>query len=175
MDLRLAVGVLGGFLIVAGAAWPIVKVSHPVKSVKNWLYFVGGVLLLWYAWLGYLAGGPVFYVFFEIFLNIVGVLMLAGLEKKKWGSWLVGLCGAVFLIWSLLLFEDYTTGVFVVGLTVVGVAYVLKGGTALRNFTLAVGALLIALFSYFVGDAVFLWLNLLTAGFAGWHGWRLRN
>ena len=64
MDYVFWIGVLGSLILVVGAGWPIVKERiHPFKSVKNWLFAVGGLMMLLFAILGYLQGGPVFFVF----------------------------------------------------------------------------------------------------------------
>lgn len=39
-------GIGGAGVLVVGAAYPDKKVSHPVKSIKNWLFAVGGLVRL---------------------------------------------------------------------------------------------------------------------------------
>ena len=50
MDYIFLAGLIGSLTLVTGAAWPEMKVKkHPVKSVKNWLFAIGGLIMLIYA------------------------------------------------------------------------------------------------------------------------------
>jgi len=68
-DPTFLVGFLGALILVGGAAYPIEKVPHPAKSVKNWLFAIGSLCMLGYALLNYIAGGTIFFVILQIFIN----------------------------------------------------------------------------------------------------------
>ena len=64
-------GVIGSLVLVTGVAWPTGSTKkHPVKSTKNWLFAIGGLLMFAYATLGYLEGGPIFFVILQILVGI---------------------------------------------------------------------------------------------------------
>ena len=69
-------GVLGGVILVAGAAWPPGKSKVAWKSVKNWLFAIGGLTMLAYSALNYMDGVPIFYLFLQLFVNVTSVMML---------------------------------------------------------------------------------------------------
>ena len=67
MDYIFWIGIVGSLILVTGAALPEpVGKIHPVKSLKNWLFTGGGVLMFAYALLNYLGGGPVFFLFLPV-------------------------------------------------------------------------------------------------------------
>ena len=76
-DLPFIIGVLGSLVLVTGAAWPELKsITHPAKSIKNWLLAMGALLMLSYTVLGYLGGGPVFFIFLQILAVFASTLMM---------------------------------------------------------------------------------------------------
>lgn len=123
MDTTFITGLIGSIVLVAGAAWPMEKVKHPILSIKNWLFLVGGLLMLAYAILNYyLNQAPFFFVIFEIFLAFTAVLMMANTDDRL-DTILVTIATIGFVIWSIMLFEDYGTIVFIVGLSTIGLGY----------------------------------------------------
>lgn len=57
MDTTLAVGILGALILLVGAAWPATRKNVPsVRSLKDRLFAVGAIIMLIYAYLGYLQG-----------------------------------------------------------------------------------------------------------------------
>ena len=82
---------------------------------------------------------------------------------------ILGVAALALIVWSLYLFEGYDTVFFVIGLSGVGFGYALKMGTWYRNAALFAGSALIALFSYFVQDWIFFWLNVFFAIFSGYY------
>jgi len=168
MDSTFIIGLLGSIVLVAGAAYPIEQVSHPAKSIKNWLYLLGGLGMLLYSTLNYLAGGPIFFIILQIFINATAILMMLN-TPDRFDTPLIMILGAAMVVWSLTLFEGYLTILFIVGLSGIGLGYALDMGTFKRNAVLALGSGLIALFSYVERSWIFFWLNVFFALFSGYY------
>jgi len=173
MNFVFLIGVIGALVLVTGAAVPAKRVAHPVKSLKNWLFAIGGLIMLAYAILNYLAGGSVFFIFLQALVNVSSVLMMLNVPDKI-DTPIIVAAGIILIIWSLRLFEGYNTIFFVVGLSGVGVGYVLETGTVRRNLILALGSVLIAIFSYIEASWIFFWLNAFFAIFSGYYAWKLK-
>jgi len=172
MDTIFLTGLAGSLILVTGAGWPVHRVSHPIRSTKNWLFAIGGLLMLLYAILGYLVGEPIFFVFLEILIVIASILMMLDTSDKV-DIPIIAITGIGLIIWSLTLFESYNTVFFTLGLTGIGLGYVFDTGTFRRNFTLMLGSALIALFSYIEASWIFFWLNLFFAIFSGYYAVKL--
>ncbi len=166
MDYICLTGLLGSLVLVTGAAWPEKKGKHtPMQSTKNWLFAIGGVLMLLYAVLGWMVGGPIFFVFLEILVVVASVMMMGGVDDRI-DTAVISLLGLAFIIWSLTLFEGYNTVFFIIGLSGVGLGYAFDMGTLRRSVALTVGSVLIALFSYIEASWIFFWLNTFFAIFS---------
>ncbi len=172
IDPTFLVGLIGALILVAGAAYPIKPVSHPAKSAKNWLFAIGGLCMLGYSLLNYQAGGTIFFVILQIFINSTSVLMMLN-TSDKFDTPFIIIVGLGMVAWSLSLFEGYNTVFFIAGLSTIGLGYALDMGTLKRNASLTAGSALIALFSYLAGDMIFFWLNVFFALFSGWHSYKL--
>lgn len=167
-DLPFALGVLGSFILVLGAAWPVKKVKHPIRSVKNWLFAVGGVLMMVYSYLGWMAGGPIFFLLLQILVNVSSVLMMLDTDDRI-DVIVLSTAGLGLIGGALALFEDYTTIIFILGLVGIGLGYALDPKTYKRNLALAIGSALIALFSYLTSSWIFFWLNVFFALFSTYY------
>ncbi|MDD5739567.1 MAG: hypothetical protein PHO20_02260 [Candidatus Peribacteraceae bacterium] len=165
------IGILGSLLLVIGAAWPDKPVPHPARSTKNWLFAIGGLGMFFYAFLGYLSGGSIFYVFLQVFVMIASLFMMLNVPDAI-DTPLIAIAGIGFVIWSLMLFEGFGTIFFILGLCGIGIGYALDTGTLKREACLTAGSILIALFSYLEGNWIFFWLNLFFALFSGWYVWK---
>ena len=166
MNILFLTGLIGSLVLVTGAAWPVKKdIKHPIKSVKNWLFAIGGLIMLVYAILGYMQGGPVFFVFLEILIVLASILMMLDVPDK-FDIPIISTCGVILIIWSLYLFEGYNTVFFVLGLSGIGLGYTLKMATVRRSLALTLGSGLIALFSYIEASWIFFWLNVFFAIFS---------
>ena len=169
MDYIFLTGLAGSLVLVTGAAWPEVKKKiHPMKSIKNWLFGVGGLIMLLYAILGYMTGGPIFFVFLEVLVVIATVLMMIDISDVI-DTTIIAIIGIGFIIWSLYLFEGYNTIFFIIGLSGIGLGYAFEMGTTRRNLALTLGSALIALFSYIAASWIFFWLNAFFALFSGYY------
>ncbi|MBI4232528.1 hypothetical protein HY605_04820 [Candidatus Peregrinibacteria bacterium] len=172
-DLNFWLGVLGGAVLVVGSAWPLEKVKHPAKSVKNWLFALGALLLFSYSLLNYLDGrGEVFFVFLEFLAIVASVLMMIGSDDKV-DNPIIAFVGLILVGWSLYLFEDYTTILIVLGIVAIALGYVMDAATLKRNLALFLGGILISVFSYLVKDWIFFWLNAFFAAFSSYYSWKL--
>lgn len=170
-----SLGILGGLILVIGAAWPVHKVSHPIKSTKNWLYAIGAVILTIFAYLDYkYNGAPFFFVILELYIIFASVLMFSDTDDRI-DTALLSLGGLGMIVWSLYLFEDSTTIIFILGLCGIGIGYALDTGTRKRNTVLFFASLLLTIFSYLSGAWVFFWLNAFFALFSGYHALKLKN
>jgi len=162
-------GLLGSLILVVGAAWPLEKkISHPTQSIKNWLFAIGGLATFIYALLGYQAGDPIFFVILEIMVLVASIMMMIDLSDRT-DTIVMSISAICLIAWSLTLFEDYSTIIFILGLTGVGLGYALEGGTIKRNIALTVGSILIAIFSYIDASWIFFWLNVFFALFSGYY------
>jgi len=169
MDYLFLTGLLGSLILVTGAAWPVkTNIKHPALSSKNWLFAIGGFIMLIYAFLGYQQGGAIFFVFFEVLVLIASILMMLNTSDKV-DFPIITICGLGLIIWSLYLFEGYNTIFFILGLSGIGLGYAFQMGTLRRSIALMFGGALIALFSYFEASWVFFWLNSFFALFSAFY------
>jgi len=169
MDYIFLAGLVGSILLVIGAAWPEPKKKmHPVKSVKNWFFIIGGLLLLNYAMLGYLKAGPIFFVFLQILVLISDILMMLDTDDRI-DTAVISITGAGLVIWSLFMFSGYGTVIFIFGLMAVGLGHAFEMGSLRRSIALTAGSMLIALFSYLEANWIFFWLNVFFALFSGYY------
>ncbi len=172
MDYIFFTGLVGSLVLVTGAAWPEAKGGrHPMRSIKNWLFAIGGLFMLLYSVFGYQQGGPIFFVILEIMVVLASVLMMLDAPDKVDVPVLSVTCLGL-IVWSLFLFDGYNTVFFIVGLGGIGLGYALQMGTLRRSVALTAGSGLIALFSYFEASWVFFWLNVFFAIFSGYYVWR---
>lgn len=172
MPLPTLIGIIGAIILVIGAAYPIKKVSHPVKSTKNWLFAIGGLMMLIYAFINYVAGGSIFFVILQLYVNIASILMMIN-AKERFSISVLSLAGLALIIRSLMLFEGTSTIFFILGLIGIAIGYTLKMGTTRRNLALMIGSLFVAYFSYLEMDWIFLGLNSVFAVFAGYYAVQL--
>lgn len=169
MTLAFITGIIGSLILVAGAAWPESKdISHPMKSTKDWLFAIGGFVLLLYSILLYLDGGSIFFVILEILVVISSVLMMLNTPDKIDAA-IISISGSGLIIWALYLFEGYSTLVFILGLSAIGLGYAFQTATLRRVLALTLGAVLIAIFSYIEASWVFFWLNVFFALFSTYY------
>lgn len=162
------VGVLSSLILVIGAAWPVHKVSHPTHSVKNWLFMSGGLGMLMYSVLGYLEGGPIFFIILQVFVLFSSTLMMLD-TSDKFDLPALSACGIAMIAWTLANYEGVNTIFFIVGLSGIAIGYALDTGTLQRNVALMLGSILIAVFSFIEMSWIFFWLNIFFAFFSGYH------
>lgn len=168
-DYNFWIGVVGGVLVVLGAAWPEPKKKiHPTKALKNWLFVFGGIFLFAYSVIGYLQGGPVFFIFLQALIAVSMLLMMLN-TPDKYDTPIITTAGIILVVWSLILFESYNTIFFVLGLSGLGLGYAFQMGTLRRSVALTLGSALIAVFSYIEASWVFFWLNVFFAIFSGYY------
>ncbi|MDP2691465.1 MAG: hypothetical protein U1C97_00920 [Candidatus Gracilibacteria bacterium] len=172
MPITFPIGILGGLILVIGAAYPDKPVRHPVQSTRNWLLSIGGLLMLTYSILNYLEGGPVFFIFLQGLINIASIFMMSNAPEKI-STPIIVVSGMSLIVWSLSLFEGINTFFFIIGLSGIALGYVLKPGTFRRNLALFTGSVLIAVFSYIEASWIFFWLNVFFAIFSGYYSWKL--
>jgi len=174
-DFIFVLGILGALTLVSGAAYPVKAFSHPIRSTKNWLFAIGGFLMLIYAILNFLyAEGAVFYILLQGLVNISSIMMLAKTDEHK-ASKIIAVATACFILWSINLAQGTNVILFILGLGGIATGYVLKPGTSRRNLSLTIGSLFIVLFSYLVSDWIFFGLNSVFACFSGYYSLKLRN
>lgn len=167
-DAVFAIGLGGSLVLIAGAAWPVHAVSHPAKSVKNWLFAIGGMVMLAYALLNYKEGGPIFFVMLQVPVNVSSLLMMFN-TSDRFDTPVLAIAGMGMIVWALTLFEGHNTVFFILGLSGIGIGYALDTGTLKRNAALTLGSALIAFFSYLEASWIFFWLNVFFAIFSGYH------
>ena len=163
------IGIVWGILRVLGAAYPIEKTNIPTRSIKNRLFTVGESIILVYVTLSYyLAGGSIFFIFLQIFAVIACILMMLDTDDRL-DMGIIIWSGLTLLIWSFFLFEWYSTVIFILWLSLLGLGYASTMDSLRRNIALLLGSTLIALFSYGEANRIFFWINVLFAGFSLYH------
>lgn len=163
------VGLIWSLILVTWAAWPeSKKINHPARSIKNWLFTIWGIFLLLYAYLWYLQGGPIFFVILEILALIACVFMMLNTPDTI-DVPIIAISSLCLIIWSLYLFEDYRTLIFIFGLSWIWLWYVFQMWTIRRNIALTLGSALIAIFSYIESSYIFFWLNIFFAIFSAYY------
>ena len=172
MSLHMIVGIVGSLILVTGSAWPAHKVMHPLRSPKNWLFAIGNTCMFLYAYLNFLQGGMIFFIFLQMLVAVSTVLMMLDTNDVL-DACVLSLAGSCLVVWSLYLFRGGETMLFVVGLVVLGVGFAVKTGTALRNLFLMMGSICIAVFSVLAQDWIFVGLNVFFALFSGYYAWKL--
>ena len=169
MDYTFWTGILGSLSLVAGAAWPEPKAKTvPVKSVKNWLFAAGGLVMFIYALLGYLQGGAIFFVLLQILVVVSSILMMLNTDDRI-DMAVLGLFGTGLIVWSMTMFQGFSTIIFILGLIGIGFGNAFQMGTLRRNLALTLGSVIIALFSYMQSSWIFFWLNVFFAVFSGYY------
>lgn len=165
MDLATVIGIIGWVLLVIGAAYPREKVVANAKSVKNWLFSIGSWLLLVYALMGYLAGGPVLLLGVEVMIVLGCIMMLLDI-KPMMARWIVS------ILWVILLVRAFTSlwGIdtmmlFILGGAALGLGYVSPMESLWRNLALTIGGILAIIFSYLGASRILFWLNVGFAAF----------
>jgi hypothetical protein len=158
MDLRFLIGLLGSIILVIG-------VITTVPTRKDRLFAIGNACMFVYALLGYLQGGPIFFLILQIFIAVSTLCMLLNVPDK-YDTPTLALVGLALVVWSLSLFQGYSTAIFVVGLVLLGIGFAMDTGTVKREVALMVGSVVIAFFSYLMRDWIFVGLNTLFAFFS---------
>lgn len=169
MDYIFLTGLIGSLILVVGAAWPEIKdVKHPTKSIKNWLFAIGGFAMLLYAIFGYQQSGQAFFMILEIFVTISSILMMLNTSDEI-DTPILTVSSLGLIVWALYLFEGYNTIFFILGLCGIGLGYAFQMGTLRRSVALTLGSTLIALFSYMEASWIFFWLNTFFAIFSAYY------
>ena len=159
------IGIAGAIILVVGAALPDTPVKHARQSLKDWFFALGGAVMLLCSILNYVAGGAIFFIFLQVLVNIASIFMMLDVNDRI-GAPLIAVAGAAFILWSILLYQGMNTIFFIIGLSGIGMGYVMTTGTVRREVALTVGSVLIALFSYKEGNLIFFWLNAFFAIFS---------
>ncbi len=168
------IGIIGSIILVIGAAWPVKTTGHPALSTKNQLFAVGNMCMFTHSIVNYFNGGEVFFVLLQILIAVSTVLMLLN-TNDTFDATLLSFAGACLVTYSFFLFRDYTTIIFVLGLVTLGTGFAFNMKSIWRQVALAIGSVLIAVFSFLVRDPIFLWLNVFFAVFSFYHAWRLKS
>jgi hypothetical protein len=169
MNITFLTGLVGSIILVIGSAWPESKSSkHPLKSIRNWFFTLGGGFMFIYAILNYQADGSIFFVFLQILVMISLILMMLNTGDRI-DIPIISISGLGLIIWSFFLFENSDTIFFVLGLAGIALGYTSGPGKLRRNLALAGGSVLIAIFSYIKSDWIFFWLNTFFAIFSGYY------
>ena len=169
IDITFWTGIIGSLILVTGAAWGAEKVKKPIQSIKNWLFAIGGLIMLIYSGLNfYFNQAPFFFVIFELFIGITSILMMLDTDDRL-DTIIVTIGTVVFVIWSMMLFKDYSTIIFILGLCITGLGYTLQMNTVRRNLALTIGSATIAIFSFLAASWIFFWLNAFFALFSGYY------
>ena len=166
MNISTIVGIVGGIVLVVGAAYPDRPNVRAITSAKDWLFAAGGLIMLAYSIMNYLAGGSVFFIFLQALVNLSSIfMMLETNDRIDTPVMIVATLGLI--VWSLWILPDLSTIPFILGLSGIAIGYCSTGGTKRREVALILGSALVALFSYIEGNQIFFWLNVFFATFSG--------
>ncbi len=154
-------GLISSIILVIGSAWP-------ERPLKNWIFGLGNFGMLAYALLAFLfTDNPILFVLLEILCAASSVLALLKV-KEKISTRLILLAGLALLLWSLFLFEDMATLVFIFGLIALAIGFVSKNAVK-RNVVFILGCILISTFSFIKGEMIFFWLNAIFGLFSSFY------
>ena len=143
------VGIIGSLFLVTGAAWPEIRVAHPAQSFKNQLFTVGNACMFAYSYLNFLDGGEIFFIFLQVLIAISTVLMLLNTPDRI-DAPVLALFGGFLAVWSLSLFQGYSTLLFVIGLVIIGIGFAMEMATVRRYVALGLGSAIIAYLKSFI-------------------------
>ena len=168
VSFTLLTGLTGALTLVLGAAWPEEK-CQPIYSTKNWFFALGALLMLGYALLNYFfAGGFAFFILLECLIIVASILMMMDVSDRI-NTIVLSVLGLALVALAIFLGEDSNTIYFIAGLMGIGLGYTFNMGSVRRFLALTLGSTLIALFSYFAGDMIFLGLNAFFALFSAYY------
>lgn len=162
------VGIVASTFLVIGALLPDAPNVHPARSLKNQCFAIGNIGMIAYAWMRFLEGGSVFFLFLEAMMMLSTILMLTNAHERL-SQMLILPTGMLFSLAALLIDIELATLLFVIGLTVVSIGFISRGGTLRRSIFLTLGSGLVAVFSAIQHDVVFLWMNAFFALFSLYH------
>jgi hypothetical protein len=167
MDFPFITWILWAIVLLIGAAYPEEKsVKRPTKSIKNRLFGIWWIIMLIYAILWYIIfWGSIFFIILEILIVISCALMMLN-TNDKFDTSVIGISWIILIIWSMYLFQWYTTIIFVLWLALLGLWYAFNMGSLRRDLMLTFGSILIAIFSYIEASRIFFWLNIFFALFS---------
>ena len=169
MDLTFLTGIIGSLFAVAGAAVPENEPpKHPTQSLKNWLFLIGALLMTLYAILGYLDGGPIFFILLEALVITACLLSMTTLEDKL-KTYVIIFVGAGLFIYALYLFDNQRVIYLILGLITLCLGYAFKNGTLRKLVALVVGSVFISWYSYLEASWVFFWLNVVFGLISGFY------
>ncbi len=169
MNYNFYIGLAGSLILVTGSAWPESPTTRrPTDSVKNWIFAAGNILMLLYSIFGYFLGESIFFFFLQIMIAVATILMMLMISDRIKAS-ILGICSLILVIWSFFIFKDYNTGLFIAGLTGIGLGYAFKINTVRRYAALTFGSILIMLFSLTEKNWIFFGLNLFFAIFSAYY------
>ncbi len=174
MDFTTLLGILGGIVLVCGAACPDKKGVKPVQSLKDWLFAVGGLIMLIYSTLNYIHGGSIFFVFLQGLVNLSSIFMMFDTDDSI-DTPILSIATLGLIVWSLIIEPNLGTVFFILGLAGIAIGYASNGGTVRREIALVAGSMLIALFSYIEASWIFFWLNVFFATFSLWQITRMQK
>ena len=167
------IGIIGSLILVIGAAWPVAQGGHPAASRKNQFFALGNALMFVYALLRYFEGGSLLFILLQILIAISTVLMLLDTPDTR-DTFIISFAAAALVTYSFFVSHGVEVMLFVTGLSMLGIGFAMDMATVRRQMALALGSVLIAVFSYLQRDAIFLWLNIFFAVFSLWHAWQLK-
>ena len=165
MDVTFYIGILGSFLLLIGAAYPLEKTKKPVFSVKNRFFAIGSLIMLLYAIAWYLTWGSVFFIYLELLIILACFLMMFDTNDTI-DTWIISAAGVVLLVRSLSLFQWRSMLLFIVAFVILGLGYTYDMHTVRRYIGLTLGGALIALSSYLDASRIFFRLNIFFALFS---------
>lgn len=165
MSLAFVVGLLGALILVVWAAYPVEKTKKPYKSVKNWLFGIGGTIMLLYSILWYLSGWSIFFIFLQSLIVVASTLMMLNTNDRI-DAGILSASGIILITLSLYMFQWYSTIIFILGLAGLGLGYAFQMNALRRDLALMIGSILVAVFSYVWASRIFFWINVFFAIFS---------
>ena len=154
------IGVLGSIVLLLASG-----LHYSKKNIKKYLFTIGNLLMFAYAILNFIDGGSIFFIYLQILINFSSLLLWLNI-KDKYDQPLVLSLGAILTYFALTINLDYLTLTFVIGIITLALGFSTDTKKPTHNLFLLAGSLLIAIFSFFQKDLIFLILNAFFALFS---------
>jgi hypothetical protein len=129
---------------------------------------IGSSIMFLYSLVGYYSWLSIFFLILQIMIIIAWVLMMLN-TNDKFDATILSISWLALVIWSLYLFEWYTTIIFIVWLVVLGLWYAFKTGSLRRDVALTLWSVFVAWFSLLEPNRIFFGLNLFFAIFSWYY------
>jgi len=163
MNIIVIPGIFGSIAIILGMLYQEQNTNKlPHKSVKNRLFFIGGILMTLYSFLDFFQNKVLFFLVLQLFLLTTCVVMITNINEKK--ALIINIIALIiFVAWSFLAVNSIITLIFIFGLIIVGMGYTFKFSPTKRDIAFIIGSVLLTIFSVINHNPIYIAINLISA------------